>query len=146
MLPNLTSLTYLHCYPWHVSDPGIVDLGAFSSLTRLELGDCFQKITDTGVRSISVLTSVEILCLTGCHITDGGMRTVGKWTSLTSMGLRRRCGITDLGVQCLASLVSLTHLDLCCCEGVKAAVVSSLWTFRLLMTFEVVSFSSNKFD
>eukprot|EP00803_Ostreobium_quekettii_P004868 evm.model.scf_3337.1 EVM.evm.TU.scf_3337.1 scf_3337:10233-11780(+) len=136
----LSALRSLECDLYatqQVSEVGLVSLGALLALTNLKLGFGLDNgIGDAGVRSIAMLTSLEVLSLRGSQITDDGLRSVAMLTSLTYLDLCLCSRITDSGVGCLASLVSLTYLDFFLSQVTDAAAasfstLSSLTTLRI---------------
>lgn len=74
-----------------------------------------SAITDTGIHSLSRLSSLQSLTLASCNkITDTGMASLTVLTSLSCLNLNRCHLITDTGLQ---SLSLLTRLRLLCLHG-----------------------------
>nr|XP_056702452.1 dynein regulatory complex subunit 6 [Euleptes europaea] len=110
-------------------------------LDRICMADC-QKITDTGLRLIAPLSNIAVLNLSDCmRISDAGLKSfiegfagsvireltlancstitdnslikiAQSCTKLVYLNLRSCQGLTDTGIEVLAMLPSLTHINI----------------------------------
>ena len=105
----------------------VLDLSRLTTLTILEVEGC--PVTDKQVRALSSLTGLTHLNLACCrNITSNGLRAVSSLAALTHLELWGCSTVTDAGVRTLSSLAALTHLNLCGCEKVTAATKRALRT------------------
>ena len=116
---------------------GKPNTGAFS-LERLSLQDC-QKLSDESLRYISEgLTRVRAVNLSFCaSITDTGMKPMSRLASMEELNLRSCDNISDIGVGYLAEgSVRLQRLDVSFCDRITDAsmahVASGLFNLRSL--------------
>ena len=121
-LTRLTSLDLRSC--WQVADTGILQLSSQQpplQLAQLNLQDC-QKVSDLALRhlSSSLALTVSSLNLSFCaNISDSGMKSLAKMSSLRSLNLRSCDNISDIGVGYLAEgSVGLQALDVSFCDRV----------------------------
>uniref|UniRef100_A0A7S0WN02 F-box/LRR-repeat protein 15-like leucin rich repeat domain-containing protein n=1 Tax=Pyramimonas obovata TaxID=1411642 RepID=A0A7S0WN02_9CHLO len=97
-----------------LTDKGIKNLAALTSLTTLNLSHC-RSVTDVGVRSLASLSQLRTLELdSGCWSwKPEGLSALACLTSLTALNMTNCCrAFTHEGVLALCSLQSLTSLKL----------------------------------
>jgi hypothetical protein len=70
-----------------------------------------QRVTDSQVESLRILTGLRSLNLSGTRVTDEGMRTVGTLTKLQILQLNETA-VGDAGLAQLRGLTELHELDL----------------------------------
>jgi hypothetical protein len=111
-LPALEKLDFMEN---DLGDPALVHIGKIATLTHLTFGD--HQITDAGLKhlvSLNRLTHVN-LCWPdqkkGGVISDNGMDTIALMTSLESLDLRAT-QVTDAGLAKLRALPQLKELKL----------------------------------
>jgi Leucine-rich repeat (LRR) protein len=122
MLVNLRSLSLSGC-----SQPlEFIFLTKFTALRSLDL--TFTKIADSGMRFVSLLTSLETLRLTGCYrITDVGFSYLLALTNLKVLDLTF-CRITDNVLKKLTNIKSLQKLFILGCPKITKHGVLFLTT------------------
>jgi len=112
-IPSLTWLSLRRCD--QITDYGISHLlPKLTRLLHLDLCSC-EKLTDTGVWCIegSVGTRIETLLLDYCeNITDRGVQTIASMNSLTVLDLSNCPKITSNAFLCLTELKNLKVLEL----------------------------------
>jgi len=119
-LQGLTALRHLDLgFCKQITDKGLVKLQRLVALQHLDLSFC-EHISDAGLVCLQELKLKE-LKLSNHRITDMGLATVGRLSSLQSLSLWSCSRITDEGVKNLRSLKSLRHLDLAECTKVTDA-------------------------
>lgn len=147
-LSKIKDLNLRSC--WQVSDVGLSYLAGLSAppdtpaplhprmLEYLNLQDC-QKLTDASLRYISQgLDKIRMLNLSSCaNISDSGMKSLARMSSLASLNLRSCDNISDIGVGYLAEgCVGLQNLDVSFCERVTDRalihIASGLFSLRTL--------------
>jgi hypothetical protein len=123
-----------------ISDQGMQHLARCSSLTSLNLPDCFE-ITDSGVEAIRHLNLRE-LNLDECNISDLSLQHLARCSSLRSLSLSQCAKITDEGIKAIRHL-KLTLLDLAetqvsdhCLENLANFPLRSLNLYQCKITEE----------
>eukprot|EP00803_Ostreobium_quekettii_P001525 evm.model.scf_2020EXC.1 EVM.evm.TU.scf_2020EXC.1 scf_2020EXC:3857-5416(+) len=113
-LTGISNLTSLDLSRLGVVDKLLGGLAALGSLADLELRNCHQ-ITDAGLELMEGMERLTHLNISECSaITDDGMRSVGKLSTLRSLSLSR-LAITDEGMEHICGL-KLQSLDLSYCD------------------------------
>lgn len=108
-LRRLPSLTCLGVHEG-VTDSVVKCLGHLDALQDLDLGCCW-KITDLGLKHLSMLTSLTKLDLHyGRQITDEGLSCLARLTALRDLGLGECEDVTDVGLSRLSVMTVLTRL------------------------------------
>lgn len=104
-LPHVEELST----PMGLSDAGMAEIVKMQSLKRLNVSR--DRLTDAGLRSLGKLTSLEVLELFGNPgITDDGLKALTNLRLLRHLRLGREVSFTDRGMAHLASLPSLKVL------------------------------------
>ena len=85
--------------------------GRLPALTYLDLV-WVESLTADGLRSVGGLTTLTVLRLDGCNVTDAVLWELRGLTSLTRLDLGGCTDVTDVGLQHLTSITALTTLDL----------------------------------
>ena len=109
--------------PAHIRDSEMAALVGVTSdrITRLDLSGC-DKVTDAGLGSITRWTSLRHLNLYGCvGVSDSGLSHVATLNGLTRLDLTRCCRLTDRALTLLADLPALEHLSVGGCEWITDA-------------------------
>eukprot|EP00736_Rhodelphis_marinus_P006341 Rmarinus@m.29668 len=132
-LVQLTTLTSLDLSGTAIGDECVPSLGAlpqslrFLSLDTKSIGDSSMKsvsrlknlvyldlfgakISDSGLLHLAMLPNLRKLEVCGGLLTDVGMRTLGRMTTLTFLNITQNFRVTDLGVKYLARLKGLETL------------------------------------
>jgi outer membrane protein assembly factor BamB len=110
---ELTNLEVLSLYGCGVNDESIQSLAGLTHLRRLDLS--LTGVTDKGLPALAPLRRLERLDLlysegfAGPMITDGGISSIGKHTSLTSLNLVG-AKLTDASIPQLEQLEQLRSL------------------------------------
>jgi Leucine-rich repeat (LRR) protein len=95
-----------------MTDTGVASLSSLTALQSLDMSGC-RAVTDTGVASLSSLTALQSLDMSGCRaVTDTGVASLSSLTALQSLNLRNCSAVTDTGVASLSSLTALQSLHL----------------------------------
>jgi len=144
-LNNIKSLNLRSC--WQISDHGIGHLAGINSqpttgaktLQRISLQDC-QKLTDESLKHIADgLPQVTAINLSFCvSVTDTGLKSLSRMSSLRSLNLRSCDNVSDIGLGFLAEGGGgdLTTLDVSFCDRVSdsslAHVASGLQRLKSL--------------
>ncbi len=108
-LPELRVLHLSGCFP-HNSDAAMEHIKGLHQLEDLDL-NCQEKITDTGLKNLKGLTSLQKLNITRTAITDSGLAYLHELRQLKSLKLIGT-QITDAGLENLAGLDRLEELCL----------------------------------
>ncbi|XP_065829273.1 F-box and leucine-rich repeat protein 13-like [Oscarella lobularis] len=100
---------------------------------------CFcEHITDAGVELLGSLTSLISLDLTGCHIGDQAIATIGQASAdFKDLNIAECTQITDIGLQKLCTnCPNLESLDVSNCYNLTDGAVQTLaFCCRMLRTF-----------
>lgn len=118
--------------------PGLVDLACrLSNLKSLKLAG--SEITDTGVRAIvRVLPKLARLDLSQCYpITDDGVESLTQLTGLSTLQLTGCMGISELSLKHLGKCKSLTYLDVRHTKLTKTAVNKFAATREGFMVYDL---------
>lgn len=118
--------------------PGLVDLACrLSNLKSLKLAG--SEISDTGVRAIvRVLPKLARLDLSQCYpITDDGVDSLTQLTSLSTLQLTGCTGISELSLKHLGKCKSLTYLDVRHTKLTKTAVNKFAATREGFMVYDL---------
>lgn len=92
-----------------------------------------QRISDIGVRHLTVLTSLTRLVLSGCNeISDVGVQHLTAWTCLTRLVFFGCDKITAPGASCIEKFRNLSLLNLRFRNKLMYGILCHL---RLLMPF-----------
>jgi hypothetical protein len=107
-----------------LTDRSLAAISNLYNLRKLDLSQC-DLITDVGLEQLEPLDCLEELSLGWCRqITDQGIRHLvqhpGRATTLRILRLAR-CPITDEGVSTLARLSALEELDLNGCSSIVSS-------------------------
>lgn len=117
---------------------GLVDLACrLSNLKSLKLAG--SEITDTGVRAIvRVLPKLARLDLSQCYpITDDGVESLTQLTGLSTLQLTGCTGISELSLKHLGKCKSLTYLDVRHTKLTKTAVNKFAATREGFMVYDL---------
>lgn len=126
-LAGLAKLTKLDVWgSVYLTNSGLVCLSQLPSLKSLSLYYC-RGVTNSGLQCLQGLHDLNIK---GVRIDDGGLLTVSKMTSLTTLAVGS-CEISDNGLAHLAALVNLRTLHLGFMWGVTDAGLTHLRALRL---------------
>ncbi len=111
-LEHLRSLQDLRCL--ELSDTDVADLSPLTALPHLEVLDLSwnSALTDDGAASLSQMTSLRELHLSGTSITDRSLAYLERLSQLESLFLYHLPGITPVGLLKLAQLPKLQQLRL----------------------------------
>ena len=130
---DLYGLRFFSPQPIHLDDSLIAPLAKLTGLRTLDLGGVGIRpkvlsllaglphveqltapagLTDAAMAEIARMPSLRILHVSRDQLTDEGLRSLGKLTSLEGLDLYGNPGITDEGLSALRSLHSLRHLRL----------------------------------
>lgn len=123
-LPSLVALDLEVCDS--VTDSACVQIGRMQQLRALSLkktGFEPTKITDDGLSSLSALTRLESLVLSGNLITDDGLLHLQPLDQLRELDLSL-LALTEAGLMHLTPLKNLEVLDLLFSEGFAGPVVT----------------------
>lgn len=114
-LAQIKSLEYLDLPNRGITDKGLVPIAKLDRLKYLWVGcSTASPLTNTGLRHVSELRSLETLHIGGAGLSDAGMDYLAKLTKLRVLHLSFCDSITDEGLAKLAALRSLERLDLYC--------------------------------
>ena len=111
---GLAALAQLHqleelSTPKGMSDAGMAEIAKIQSLKNLDV--TLDRMTDEGLRSLGKLTSLEVLFLYGNpKMTDDGLRALTQLRSLKHLRLGQEGPFTDRGMEHLAAMPSLKVL------------------------------------
>ena len=95
-----------------VTDEGMHMLcGRLPALTYLDLYGV-KSLTADGLRAVGGLTTLTVLELCYCNVSDAVLRELRGLTALTCLNLEFCTHVTDVGLQHLSSLTALTTLFL----------------------------------
>ncbi|MHC4336962.1 MAG: leucine-rich repeat domain-containing protein [Planctomycetota bacterium] len=112
-LKDLPRLSYLSLNSGNFNDTGLSHLKNISTLKTLDLNHL--PVTDEGLRHVSGLTGLEDLSLYNTEVTDGGLAYLKSMPFLKKLDIKKRGQkdqITDAGMEHLAQINSLEHLEL----------------------------------
>ena len=143
VLASLTALTSLELNCRRLTDEAVQSISALTLLTSLVLNGC-HDITNQGLKSLSALTSLTNLDLAGCRGITGhvGVRSLSVLNSLNTLHLPTR--INDDAVVSLSTLTTLTTLRLCGCKSITDQAINSLTTLTSLTTLDLTGCRSPK--
>ena len=109
-LAALTSLEELNLAKTLVGNEALAVMGQFPRLKKLRISQC--QIDDMGLVDLVKVSTLEDLDLSeNSQISNAGMESIGKLTSLKKLNLWRDA-LTDDGVRQLAGLTNLEWLNL----------------------------------
>lgn len=117
-----------------VSDRDLNYIAGCCALVELSLRGC--SITDSGIKVLEVVDTLERLDLSSTAVSDVGMKSLVKLNRLIELDLSSTL-ITDAGVRRLAKLPNLRCLKLNAC-AITDACVSDLRAIARLEQLEVV--------
>lgn len=133
-IANMRMLTRLHLGPIRVGDKGAEVIGGLPRLESLSVHS--GLLTDVGLQSLLGCTSLHSLALDGNRKVTAaqvpGFEQMQKLTHLTLSG----CGITDDGLKSIAKCPSLTNLSVSN-TGITAAGVPELAELKKLVTLNM---------
>lgn len=92
-----------------ITDTGLKELAGMPSLQLLDL--YFTPVTDTGMKELAGLQNLQALCLSGTQVTDVGLKELAGLRKLQSLNLFNT-KVTDAGLKELAGLKNLHSLIL----------------------------------
>ncbi|XP_048863307.1 dynein regulatory complex subunit 6 [Brienomyrus brachyistius] len=123
--PKLCSLNLSSCE--RVGDMSLVRLAQrCSSLRHLDLSYC-ERLTDTGLECLGLLSSLVSLDLTGTNIQDQGLASLGSIAALRNLSVSKCPWITDAGIEKLCEEArDLESLDLSHCLVLSNQTVKAL--------------------
>jgi Leucine-rich repeat (LRR) protein len=96
------------------------ELRSCTNLTHLNLSEN-RKVTDDGLKGLSLFLRLRELNLSSCDITDDIFPTLRKLSDLRSLTLSFCPRISDIGIKTLGELRKLTFLDLQGCSRITRA-------------------------
>lgn len=117
-LKNLTQLNLSGCSK--IDDSTLEMIASqLVKLTHLNLSYC-KNVTPKGIQALASLKNLNQLNLSHCkRIDDVSLRMmISHLTSLTELNMSECSKLTASGIQALASLKNLLHLDLSYCDGI----------------------------
>ena len=91
------------------SDDMLAPLADLPEVENISLGGA--KVTDEGLRRLTVLKNLHVLMLQGTKITDRGLESIKNFTQLERLGLNAT-QVTDAGLDQLRGLTHLKELTL----------------------------------
>lgn len=112
---------------------GLKYLKELPSLTSISLSHC--GVSDEDIRWLEPFTWLETLTLIRANITDKGIDSIGKLTSLTALDLSMCANISDVGVRVLRKLPHIKNLNLNFCSNLTDAGVAALTGLTTLGIF-----------
>ena len=124
-----------------LTDRSLAAISNFYELEKLDLSQC-DLLTDEGLEHLHDLEFLNELSLGWCRlVTDGGLDTLtqqpGRSTTLRILRLAR-CPITDQGVVHLSRLTALEELDLNGCSSIgSSALGNTLGSLTNLTSLDV---------
>ena len=98
----------------------------FEYITALNLSEN-RKVTDKGLKEISILNQLVDINLSSCDISDKGLSIISKLTNLRRLNISYCNRITDSGIILLKNLSNLEFLDL---QGLPKITNGSLSKIR----------------
>jgi internalin A len=114
-LNKITNLEYLFLPYSGLTDEGLKHISQLHNLKYLwSNSSSGSPLTDQSLYSICTLTNLEELHIGGKGFSDEGMKHIAKLTKLKRLSIFRASQLTDKGMTELASLESLTDLNLGC--------------------------------
>lgn len=111
-MPLVARLTGLRTLSLASAEVTPQSLSLLTSLSRLEQLYAPDKTSDAAMAEIVKMQSLKILDIGPSRMTDEGLRSLGKLTSLEVLELYGNAGMTDAGLKALAQLRSLRHMRL----------------------------------
>jgi len=130
VVPNLLSLDLADT---DLSDLGMIKIAKFKKLKRLSLFYC--NLTNSSLRHLSALSSLEALNLDSRDISDGGLVHLQSLQKLKSLDIFSG-RVTDYGCTHIAKIRSLEYLELCG-GGIGDAGCVTLATLENLQTLNL---------
>ena len=116
-----------------ITDAGLKELTVLKSLTALNLGG--TKVTDAGLKELAALKNLTTLQLDQCRLVTGvGLKELAPLKNLTVLSLYLT-GVTDAGLKELAAFTNLTTLSLP--YGVTDAGLKELAPLKNLTTLNL---------
>ena len=109
VLAQYPSIQQIRVGQTKVGDEGLKYLEGKESITALDLTDC-NKVSDTGLAYLVTLPKLKMLKVWGKAITNKGLNSIGKISSLEVLGMNDT-GIDDEGMQALNELVNLKEVS-----------------------------------
>jgi hypothetical protein len=114
-LNKITNLEYLFLPYSGLTDEGLKHISQLHNLKYLwSNSSSGSPLTDQSLYSICTLTNLEELHIGGKGFSDEGMKHIAKLIKLKRLSIFRASQLTDKGMTELASLESLTDLNLGC--------------------------------
>mmetsp|Transcript_16411 Transcript_16411/g.31370 ORF Transcript_16411/g.31370 Transcript_16411/m.31370 type:complete len:903 (+) Transcript_16411:313-3021(+) len=105
-----------------ITDEGLENLHNLEHIDELSLGWC-RQITDDGLAILAKQpgrsNTLRVLCLARCPVSNKGLESIGLLTSVEQLDLNgcTRIGSSELG-DTLKKLTKLTSLDVSYCQGI----------------------------
>jgi len=139
-LAQISSLEYLDLPG--ISDTGVVSIAKLTGLKHLHIyGSSSSTNTDTSLKHLSKLQSLESLMVPGNNYTNAGMGDLGKLTRLRTLILSAD-SVTNEGLAELKALKSLGNLTF----GSKHVTLSGLSSLNALENLSVLNLSGIRQD
>ena len=122
-------ITELEITTGNISDDHLAYFSRLSNLKSLTLP---PRTGDEGLRHLRDLTQLEVLNLSGSHVTAAGMAHLQRLTNLRELSLRYCLALTDDGLQHLAGMNKLQSLDLRRCAALTDAALEHIRELKSL--------------
>ncbi|GMH32349.1 hypothetical protein BSKO_00183 [Bryopsis sp. KO-2023] len=138
--PYLTPLTQLQIlildYHKKIRSTTLTNLTSLHHLTSLSLAG-WDKLEDRSLPPLLALTNLQTLRLDDAKITDSGLQTVGKLSTLTTLSLNSCVLVGNGGLAALAALRNLKSLDVCWCYRITDEGLRSISQFPNLRVLDL---------
>jgi F-box/leucine-rich repeat protein 14 len=156
-IKKFTNLQGLNLGCWKITD-GLKNITTLTKLEKLQLSCClginasslnamtvFTNLKQLDLKSttledecfIAKLTNLEQLNLSGCEISDEGLKNITALTNLLDLNLANYFNMADAVLIDLAKLTRLTQLDLSYCNNLTSAGLQELATLANLTKLEM---------
>lgn len=119
---HLTGMERLGCSGYRVTSAALRSLERMKNLRDLDFFSC--DVCKGSLEDLLALPRLEVLSLRYCHVTDEGLKTIGKMKQLRFLIVGHSKHITNRGIRQLKSLKNLEGLDL----GVNALTDDAIET------------------
>ncbi len=136
-IPGLTRLKVLQLEGPAITDAGLVHLRSLRGLRWLELNA--RQVTDVGIQNLSDLPVLDDLSLNHIQLTDAGLEYLSR-LPLRQLEIGETC-VTDLGMPTLARITTLEVLSL---QGVSGLTDAGLSQLRSLTRLEQLDAGSTQ--
>ncbi|MDB6081019.1 MAG: hypothetical protein JWO53_291 [Chlamydiia bacterium] len=137
-LPSLKTVSFAHCI--NIEDNWLQLLTASQTLESINFYHC-SRITDAGVKNLLQLVTLLHLDLTGCNISDLGIKYLSRHAALQSLTISDCGNLTIESIKCLLCLETLHTLTI-----MDSAGISDVWLEEIarISSLKIINLEGSK--